>query len=678
LEQRFEIVGVIFCHANTFFVWLASVISVKFKKKLAPYGAEDAMSDKEEYMSTSKPDSEAVHPTATFPSESETEAPLESAILSDEGASETPAALQDLPTDSELSEDDDEQVVKIEDDLTPIEAFDELNLVGPLKEAIDKLGWTKPTLIQGLCLPLTTQGQDLAGFSQTGTGKTGVFLITIAHQILKLRETVGQDPSPHPKAMILAPTRELAVQIATDAEALFNQLEISSLAVYGGVDYDKQAQRIRAGVDVIVATPGRLKDYFQKKVFSTQDCCLFICDEADRMLDMGFIEDVEFFLSKLSPETQKLLFSATTNDQVKELAFEYLENPKYISANPEVITPERIEQHAVICDSTQKLQVMLGLLRDHAPKCSIIFTNTKVVAEWLHYKLQGNGIEVDLITGDLPQKKRIALIHRIKAGEVKALIATDVASRGLHISGITHVYNFDLPDEAANYVHRIGRTARSGASGSAYSLVCEDYGHNLLAIQKYLGENVAIQMEWFPEAYLQIEDKAGNPYKDQNFKGYSMKEEDSGKPGRRRHEKGERGPRGGRPAEGGERNERGGRPAEGGERGGRRGQQSDRQGRGKGREAEGAISPEAGQPAKGKHQRGGRPQEGRNPPAQQDAQKQQHGRNRHKKALTPVARDGSRPPTKIIAPKQPEVVPNSFFGLVKKILASIFPWWKKR
>jgi ATP-dependent RNA helicase RhlB len=449
----------------------------------------------------------------------------------------------------------------------------------------------------------------------------------------------------------------LALQISADAELLFNQLNISCMAVFGGVDYEKQAQRIKAGIDVIVATPGRLKDYYQKKILSAKDCCLFICDEADRMLDMGFIEDVEFFLSKLSPETQKLLFSATTNEKVKELAFEYLESPKYISANPEIITPERIEQHAVIADSSQKLQVMIGLLQDHKPVCSVIFVNTKIVAEWLNYKLNGNGIECDLITGDLPQKKRIALISKIKAGQVKALIATDVASRGLHISDINYVYNFDLPDEPANYVHRIGRTARAGASGSAYSLVCEDYGHNLIDIEKYLGENVKIQTEWFPESYLQIEDKAGNPYKDPEFKGSRMNEKEERRDGRRgdrskrpdRNQKSKPGasaqdekPRQERKPSGGPRIEA--RQDRGGA------ESKDRSTQGKGKRQDPRQQPAAAAPAQG--QRGG---------------------NRHRKAHTNQPVQAIQPRGKtIIKPRQPEVVPNSFFGIIKKIFAIIF------
>jgi ATP-dependent RNA helicase RhlB len=627
------------------------------------------MSDKEDLMTTHKPVSEPILEETPEVAGN----PVNDEELPETGALppiETPDITIDhiplsvieptLPTLPDDEDDDETVVVKEDEQVFPVETFEELALADDLIAAIRTLKWEKPTLIQGLCLPLTIQGQDLAGFAQTGTGKTGVFLITIAHQLLKLREAGGEN-SPYPKALILAPTRELALQISADAEQLFNQLNISCMAVFGGVDYDKQAQRIKQGVDVIVATPGRLKDYYQKKIFSAKDCCLFICDEADRMLDMGFIEDVEFFLSKLSPETQKLLFSATTNDKVKELAFEYLESPKYISANPEVITPERIEQHAVICDSTQKLQVMLGMLRDHQPVCSVIFTNTKIVAEWLHYKLSGNGIECDLITGDLPQKKRIALIGRIKEGKVKALIATDVASRGLHISNITHVYNFDLPDEAANYVHRIGRTARAGAYGSAYSLVCEDYGHNLIDIERYLGENVKIQTEWFPESYLQIEDKAGNPYKDPEFKGSRMNEKEDRRDGRR-------GDRSKRPERGGHKGKAGASA---------QGEAPRQERRPSGGPRIEARQDRGGAEGKDQHQKGpkGKRHEPRQQPAAAAAGAQTHprGGNRHRKAHTQQPPQTIQPRGKtIIKPVQPEVVPNSFLGIFKKIFAIFF------
>lgn len=609
------------------------------------------------------------------------DSPLAEEALSQERDSEEAGVEltgKDFPAEAEVQaapeivSDDEEEEEKplVEETLVTVETFEELNLAAPLMDAIRKLGWTKPTLIQGMGLPLTTKGQDLAGFSQTGTGKTGVFLITIAHQILKMREA-GVDDSKGPKAIILAPTRELAVQISSDAELLFSHLGISSMAVFGGVDYEKQATQIKGGVDVIVATPGRLKDYYQKKIFSTKDCCLFICDEADRMLDMGFIDDVEYFLSKLSPETQKMLFSATTNEKVKELAFEYLENPKYISANPEVMTPERIKQYAVICESSEKLRVMLGLMRAHNPVCSVIFTNTKIVAEWLQYKLQNNGIEVDLITGDLPQTKRIALVHRIKNNEVKALIATDVASRGLHISSITHVYNFDLPDDAANYVHRIGRTARAGAEGSAYSLVCEDYGHNLLAIQNYLGENIPIETFWVPDEFLQIEDKASNPYKDPTFKGNRMKDDDSRSGGRQ----------GGRTRDG-----QGGRG-----RGDGRGRQGEKDNKGPRVEGERVE----GQKGNRQRTRGGKDRvkepltgvqavaQGQHPQTDRKPHKKAHtGAHQERSAAAKAPVTGDRklkviaPPSVVIKPVSPikrnQEVPNTFMGLLKKIFSVFF------
>ncbi|MBQ48716.1 MAG: hypothetical protein CMP10_15055 [Zetaproteobacteria bacterium] len=420
--------------------------------------------------------------------------------------------------------------------------FDDLKIDAELLATIKDLGWTKPTPVQSMCLPLTTKGKDVAGFAQTGTGKTAVFLISIAAKILETKHTARTNEIRGvgaPFAVILAPTRELAIQIDNDAKELLQKVGISSLAVYGGVDYDKQAGLIRKGVDVIVATPGRLKDYFQKRVVTLEHCDQFVCDEADRMFDMGFIEDVEFFLEKLNEKNQKLLFSATTNEQVKELAFEYLENPEYISVTPEVITPDNITQELFICESTQKIQVLLGLIQEQKPKCSIVFTNTKMVADWLHYKLNKNGIEADLITGDLPQKKRINLIQKIKRGEIKSLVATDVASRGLHIADVTHVYNFDLPDEAAAYVHRIGRTARAGAKGTAVSLVCEDYGHNLEPIKELLGEKIELVSTWFNPEFLKIDDKSGNPYQDPDFKGvtFAKKEKEAAPRSRDRNKK---------------------------------------------------------------------------------------------------------------------------------------------
>ncbi len=270
-------------------------------------------------------------------------------------------------------------VVPAMDVVPAVESFEEAGISEQIIAAAAQIGWTKPTPVQGMCLPLTVQGKDVAGFAQTGTGKTAVFILTVAQRMLN-------QPSPDrprkevaiPEVIVLTPTRELTMQIDEDAKRVLEPLGIGSMAVFGGVDIEKQASQLKTGPRMIVATPGRLKDFFQRKLVDLSQVKIFICDEADRMFDMGFIDDVEFFLDKIPENAQKLLFSATTNDNVKELAFEYLNQPAYISVNPEVITPENIEQHAVICDSGNKLRVMLGLFRDHKPECAIIFTNTKM------------------------------------------------------------------------------------------------------------------------------------------------------------------------------------------------------------------------------------------------------------------------------------------------------------
>ena len=392
-------------------------------------------------------------------------------------------------------------------------SFSSMGLEQNLLESIKKLGWSKPTPIQSLCLPHSLQGKDVAGFAQTGTGKTGAFLLTLGQICLK--KINAEQKQGYPIAVVLSPTRELAMQIEEECSNLLGSLGIKSVAIFGGTNWEGQAKQLRKEVHIIIATPGRLKDYYDKKLISLNQVSMFICDEADRMFDMGFIEDVEFFLSKIDDNAQKLVFSATTNDRVKELVFKYLNNPEYLSVSPEEITPDRISQHALICETQHKFKLLLWLLTTHSPERAMIFTNTKLTAQWLHYKLSGNGIDVDLITGDLPQSKRIRLIKNIKEGKTKILIATDVASRGLHISGVTHVYNFDIPDEAANYVHRIGRTARAGAKGASYSLLCDEYARNFLAVQEILGKSCP-EASWPEEAFLTVEDKAGNPFEDEN------------------------------------------------------------------------------------------------------------------------------------------------------------------
>ena len=566
--------------------------------------------------------------------------------------------------------------------------FDTMELHPTLLARIKEIGWATPTPIQRLCLPITLKGRDAAGFAQTGTGKTGVFLITMADKLLKLQQRTKKtaDGINVPFGVVLVPTRELAIQITSDANALFGELlGVSSVAVYGGEDYEGQIRQLNKGADIVIATPGRLRDFYQKKVLTLAESSVFVCDEADRMFDMGFIEDVEFFFDILRPEAQRLLFSATTNEKVKELAFEYLENPKYLSANPEELTPHNVEQVAIICEAIQKVKVMLGLLRDDNPTCAIIFTNTKMVAEWLQYKLFHNGIDAEAITGDLPQKKRQSIIQRIKKSELKVLIATDVASRGLHIASVTHVYNFDLPDEATNYIHRIGRTARAGASGKAISLVCEDYGQNLEPIRQLLGENIPIVVQWHDDSHLAIEDLSGNPYEDPTFSGHASARASRFHDGDRN--KGGRRPYGDRDGASSDRGPRGPRSGRDGARGGRDEPRRDRPDRGpdRGRDGGRGPRPQDSRPeARGGYRSDNKDAAGR-PGARRDwdnnrtrGPQQGQGKGRYPQKQGDQRRRDQQPHTTAAVKKPVAAGPSTIMGMLRKIISVIFGFGKKK
>ncbi|MFZ9520142.1 MAG: DEAD/DEAH box helicase [Silvanigrellaceae bacterium] len=375
--------------------------------------------------------------------------------------------------------------------------------------AIEKQGFNKPTRVQALCLPHTLDGKDVAGFAQTGTGKTAVYLLTAAHRLLSQEERVTN--AKKPKVLVVVPTRELADQVSQDAKKLLNPLKLKSLAVFGGVDVERHVNELNQAVDIVVATPGRLLDLHRSKSLEFDDLQLLVIDECDRMFDMGFIDDVEYVLRHLPAErVQKLLFSATGSEKVKELAFEYLENPEYIETDPVRITPEKISQSAFAVTSEHKFLTLMGHLKANNPECAIIFTNTKVVAEWVGYKLACNGLNAEVLTGDLPQRKRMTLIKKIKEGKCNLLVATDVLSRGLHVANLSHVYNFDIPDDAESFIHRIGRTARAGATGYAITLICEDYGYNMGAVEKLLG--FSIPLVNVPNDYLTANDVSDYPF----------------------------------------------------------------------------------------------------------------------------------------------------------------------
>lgn len=371
--------------------------------------------------------------------------------------------------------------------------FEELQLPIELKQAIANAGFVNCTPIQKATLPITLSGKDVAGQAQTGTGKTAAFLITLFSKLLNSpRETAHN----HPRALILAPTRELVVQIEQDALLLGAKCGLVVQAVYGGVDYMKQKNALRDGADIIIGTPGRLIDYLKQKIYSLKQIEMLIIDEADRMFDLGFISDLRFILRRLPPfdKRQNLMFSATLNSRVMELAYEFMNMPEKVSITPESITAELVEQVLYHCSQKEKFPLLLGLLRRECMKRTMIFVNTKREGEYLHERLNANEFPCKIISGDVDQKKRMRIIEDFKNGKLPILIATDVASRGLHIDSVSHVINYDLSQNAEDYVHRIGRTARAGARGKAISFADEDGAFFLEAIEKYIKQK--IPTEW--------------------------------------------------------------------------------------------------------------------------------------------------------------------------------------
>ncbi len=376
--------------------------------------------------------------------------------------------------------------------------FNELPIPEQVLKAIGEAGFSECTPIQEQTLPFTLTGTDIAGQAQTGTGKTAAFLISLYTRLL-----ANTTPEGRPRALILAPTRELVVQIEADAKQLGSHCGFTVQAIYGGVDYMKQKNALLDGADIIVGTPGRLIDYLKQKIYSLKWIEVLVIDEADRMFDLGFIADLRFILRKLPPfeKRQNLMFSATLNPRVMELAYEFMNSPKKVSVTPESMTAERVEQVLFHCSRKEKFSLLLGLLRREGMARTMIFINTKREAEHLHNLLNANSFPCKVISGDVEQRKRMKILDNFKDGSLPILIATDVASRGLHIDGVSHVINYDLPQDCEDYVHRIGRTARAGAEGKAISLADEDGAFFLEAIEEYI--KAKIPTEWADdELYL--------------------------------------------------------------------------------------------------------------------------------------------------------------------------------
>jgi ATP-dependent RNA helicase RhlB len=392
--------------------------------------------------------------------------------------------------------------------------FDEYDFHDKLKAGIKDLGFVEPTPVQAETFQLIAQGKDIEAQSQTGTGKTAAFLISGFQLMMTDPKFQGR------RMLVIAPTRELADQIEKEAQLIGKYLNFRIGSFYGGVGYGPQEKMISEGVDVIIGTPGRLLDFVGQGKLDFKDVGVLVIDEADRLFDMGFYPDLRQMLRTMSrPEDRRtMLYSATLSSNVMNLAWEYLKDPGQIVIEPEHITVEKITQELYHVSSEEKFGLLLGVMKKENPKTSIIFCNTKHTAVRVAKRLELNGYETEFIMGDMPQAKRLKIIEDMKAGKTPVLVATDVAARGLHINGLDLVVNYDLPTEAENYVHRIGRTARAGHSGKAVSLACEKYVYGLKAIEEYAG--IKIPVLWVAEED-QVADKSKGVYiaVDEEFEG---------------------------------------------------------------------------------------------------------------------------------------------------------------
>ena len=400
--------------------------------------------------------------------------------------------------------------------------FDSLALHESIQAGIRDAGFEFCTPIQASTLPIALKPSDVAGQAQTGTGKTAAFLIAAYQRVLSAE---GERPEQRqPLIFALAPTRELAIQIAKDAEVLGAHTGLKIGLAYGGTDYEKQRKRLSDGVDLLIGTPGRIIDFFKQGVFKLDRVEVAILDEADRMFDLGFIKDIRYLLRRLpSPEKRlNLLFSATLSQRVMELAYEHMNEPELIRIEPERVTADRVRQAIFYPANEHKLPLLVGLIREIGDGRIMIFVNMKREAERVQDYLNANGIHAAAISGDVPQNKRQRMLAEFQNGELPVLIGTDVASRGLHIEDVEYVINYDLPQDAEDYVHRIGRTARAGASGNALSMACETYAMSLPDIEDYIGDKIPFA-NYDPDTLPELIKPKARPRKPQQRRG--------GKPG---------------------------------------------------------------------------------------------------------------------------------------------------
>jgi ATP-dependent RNA helicase RhlB len=401
--------------------------------------------------------------------------------------------------------------------------FSNLELSDSILHGLNDAAFNHCTPIQDKALPLLLRSKDIAGQAQTGTGKTATFLLaTFQHlindddckdaggttpgmeEVEQRRERLpratqgavaGSEQIKNPRALILAPTRELAIQIHKDALLLSKHLNLKFALIYGGTDYQKQLDTIKSNIDIIIGTPGRVIDFYRQNAFTLDNIKVTVMDEADRMFDLGFIKDIRYLLRRMPvPELRlNMLFSATLSYKVTELAYEHMNNPVLIRIETEEVTSKDIQQSAYCPSNEQKIPLLIGLLNHYQPQRSIIFVNTKRCAEQLDDTLNANGYKTAALSGDVPQDKRQRILNDFQENKITLLIATDVAARGLHIPDVSHIINYDLPQDVEDYVHRIGRTARFGASGEAISFICEHYAYSMPDIEDFIGQKIPVK-----------------------------------------------------------------------------------------------------------------------------------------------------------------------------------------
>ena len=385
-------------------------------------------------------------------------------------------------------------------------SFNQLGLIAPLLKAIEEKGYVTPSTIQEKAIPQVLAGKDVLASAQTGTGKTAGFTLPIL-QLLAAKPVQAKRPV---KALILTPTRELAAQIFENIKEYGKFLSIRSVVIFGGVSQKPQVDLIRGGVDIMVATPGRLLDLMNQKLVNLNQLEIIVLDEADRMLDMGFIKDIQKIMSQVPEKRQTLLFSATFNKDIKKMANTYLKNPISVEATPENTTVEKIAQKVFKVEKNKKTPLVIQLIKNGAWQQVLIFTRTKHGANKLCEKIEKSGITAAAIHGNKAQNARVKALADFKANKIRVLVATDIAARGLDIPLLPHVINFELPNIPEDYVHRIGRTGRAGASGEALSLVSSDEYEFLQSIEKLIGTK--IKVDHINNLETIIEEKPEAPY----------------------------------------------------------------------------------------------------------------------------------------------------------------------